>query len=71
MANFDCICDGKAPLCASCLVSIAFVMRRDHPETLSIAMLKRRIPRLTGREAAVLLEATKRLRPSRNGADKA
>lgn len=57
----DCTCDGIAPYCAPCLVSLAVVMRRDHPDSLSVSMLKRRIPRLGGREAAILLEATRRL----------
>ncbi|KKN46050.1 hypothetical protein LCGC14_0676690 [marine sediment metagenome] len=63
----DCICDGKAPWCSVCLVSVAFRMRNEHPDTLSVSMLKRRIPRLTGREAAILLEATQRLPARRNG----
>ena len=57
----DCTCDGVAPLCPPCVVTIAVVMRRDHPDSLSVSMLKRRIPRLGGREAAILLEATKRM----------
>ena len=60
MPGSDCICDGKVPWCAPCVVSAAARMRRDHPDTLSVSMLKRRIPRLSGRVAAVLLEATKR-----------
>lgn len=58
----DCTCDGVAPLCASCVVQMAFSLATHHPDTLSISMLKRRIPMLTGREAALLLEATRRLR---------
>ncbi len=41
-------------------------MRREHPETLSVQMLRRRIPRLKGREAAILVEMTKVL-VGRNG----
>jgi len=55
----DCTCDGKTPWCPACLVSAVIVMRLAHPDTLSISMLKRRVPRITGREAALLLEATK------------
>ena len=62
MSGIDCTCDGKAPWCPVCLVSAASALRREHPDTLSIGMLRRRIPRLSGREAAVLLEATTRLR---------
>lgn len=58
----DCTCDGLAPYCPPCLVSLAFALRRDHPDSLSVSMLKRRIPRLTGREAALLLEASRRIR---------
>jgi hypothetical protein len=57
----DCTCDGVPPLCAVCLVRLAFTMRRQHPDSLSVSMLKRRIPKLAGREAALLLEATRRL----------
>jgi len=57
----DCICDGKVPFCAVCLVAIACVLRVQHPDSLSIGLLKRRIPRLSGREAAILVEATRRL----------
>lgn len=59
--HIDCTCDGIPPLCAPCLVTLAFVLRRDHPDSLSVSMLKRRIPRLGGREAAILLEASKRI----------
>lgn len=59
--NVDCTCDGVPPLCACCLVSLAFQLARQHPDTLSISMLKRRIPLLTGREASLLLEATRRV----------
>ena len=62
----DCTCDGKAPLCPPCLMGLALVMRFDHPDTLSVSMMKRRIPRITGREAALLIEATKYIaRPNR------
>lgn len=57
----DCTCDGIPPLCAPCVVRMAFAMRREHPGSLSVSMLKRRIPKLAGREAALLLEATRRL----------
>lgn len=62
----DCTCDGKTPWCPVCLVRAAITMRSHHPGTLSISMLKRRVPRITGREAALLLEATKYI-PSRDG----
>ena len=57
----DCQCDGIPPLCPVCLIRLAYQMRTAHPDTLSLGMLKRRIPQLSGREAAILLEATKRL----------
>ena len=55
----DCTCDGVAPYCPPCLVASAMVMRREHPGTLSVSMLKRRIPQLSGREAALMLEFSK------------
>jgi hypothetical protein len=43
-------------------------MRLQHPESLSPAMLKRRMgTSVTGREAALLVEATKRMPMPRNG----
>ena len=57
----NCICDRRLPLCAVCMVAIAAMLRREHPLTVSVAMLKRRIPGLLGREASLLLEATKLL----------
>ena len=62
----DCTCDGLAPWCAVCLVGVAFLMRHEHWDSLSPAMLRRRIPKLRGREAAILVEATKRI-ARRNG----
>ncbi|TEU01990.1 MAG: hypothetical protein E3J29_00230, partial [Dehalococcoidia bacterium] len=55
----DCFCDGRVPWCPPCVVGVATTMRHDHPETLSVSMLKRRIPGITGHEAALLVEATK------------
>lgn len=60
----DCTCDGKAPWCPTCVLGVVVLMWSEHPESLSVGMLKRRIPRLSGREAALLLEATRWL-PSR------
>ena len=66
--NPDCICDGRTPWCAVCKVSIAFQMRLLHPDSLSPAMLKRRMgASVNGREAALLVEATKRMPIPRNG----
>lgn len=59
LMSLDCICDGQAPLCAACCLKTAIALRLDHPKTLSVAMLKRRVPGITGREAALLLEASK------------
>lgn len=57
----DCVCDGKVPYCPPCLFRYAIGLRIAHPDSLSVGLLKRRIPRLTGREAAILLEATRRI----------
>lgn len=65
--DVDCVCDGIGSLCAPCKVTLAFRLRRDHPDTLSVSILKRRIRGLHGREAALLLEATKRMSFGRNG----
>lgn len=56
----DCTCDGVPPLCANCCVSLALQLFKVHPGSLSISILKRRIPMLTGREASLLLEFTRR-----------
>jgi hypothetical protein len=58
----DCTCDGQAPWCAVCKVSAAVYLAYQHPDSLSVSMLKRRIPLLSGETAAVLLEFTKRMR---------
>ena len=59
----DCYCGPDGGWCPICVVATAFKMRIDHPASLSVAMLKRRIPprSLTGREAVYLVEATKGL----------
>lgn len=58
--SINCTCDGVAPWCAVCAVQMAMRLRYEHGDTVSIGMLKRRIPLITGREAAILLEASKR-----------
>jgi hypothetical protein len=35
------------------------MLRHDHPESLSVSLLKRRIPGITGHEAALLCEMSK------------
>ncbi len=66
--SLDCYCGPNDGWCPICVVAVATRMRHDHPETLSVSMLKRRIPGITGREAIYLVEATKGLlNPSRNG----
>ena len=62
----DCFCDGRTPRCPICVVAIAVRLRLDHIETLSVSMLKRRIPEITGREAAYLVEATRNMKPKHN-----
>lgn len=58
----DCFCaEGSVPWCPVCVVGVATQMRYDHPETLSISMLRRRIPGITGYMAALLVEATKKM----------
>ena len=43
------------------MVATATMLRHDHPDSLSIALLKRRIPGITGHEAALLVEMSKAL----------
>ena len=57
----DCSCGGVPSLCPVCLVSLAVYMRREHPDSLSVGMLKRRLPGISGREAALLLEVSRRI----------
>ena len=59
----DCICaKEQEPWCPMCVVGAAMQMRGEHPDTLSVSMLQRRIPKLDGYTAAILIEATKRMR---------
>lgn len=67
--GLDCLCDGVGSLCAACIVAYAVKMWRDHPDSLTPSMLKRRIRGLRGREAALLVEFSKRLRPVRRYVD--
>lgn len=57
----DCICAGERTFCAPCTIALAIAMKREHPDSLSVAMLKRRLPGISGREAAVLIEVTRHL----------
>ena len=60
MGGLDCYCPKNAPMtCAVCRVAMAMAMRRQHQTTLSISMLRRRLPNLDGDMAMVLLECTK------------
>lgn len=62
IASPDCVCPGAAPTCHVCVAGIAIAMRYDHPDTLTPAMLKRRLPRhVSGFTAATLVECTKAL----------
>jgi len=64
----DCICSkGQEPWCPACVVSAAIQMRHEHQESLSTSMLQRRVPKLEGYVAAILVEMTKRMPPPRNG----
>ncbi len=68
MRTLDCICaKGQQPLCPACTVAIAVQMRYEHLETLSPSMLQRRLPKLEGYVAAILVEATKRMASRPNG----
>ena len=62
----DCFCDGRSPWCPICVAATAVRMRLDHMETLSVSMLRRRIPGLTGREAVYLVEAARNMKPQHN-----
>ena len=63
MKSIDCFCEeGQTPPCPPCVVAMATQMRLEHYDNLSLSMLKRRIPGISGREAAVLVEATRNIR---------
>lgn len=58
--SLDCFCtNGGVPPCPPCIVATATMLRHDHPDSLSIALLKRRIRGITGHEAALLCEMSK------------
>ncbi len=59
--SLDCYCGPDDGWCPICVVAVAIRMRHDHPDSLSVSMLTRRIPRLTGREAIYLVEMSKGL----------
>ncbi|KKM17075.1 hypothetical protein LCGC14_1679400 [marine sediment metagenome] len=59
--SLDCYCGPDDGRCPVCVVAIATRLRHDHPETLSVSMLKRRIPGITGREAMFLVEMSRGL----------
>ncbi|MBF8255120.1 MAG: hypothetical protein HW375_27 [Anaerolineales bacterium] len=59
--SLDCLCDGTRSYCPDCLISFAVLMRREHPDSLSVGMLKRHLQGISGREAALLLEVTRRI----------
>ena len=59
--SLDCQCSGTRSWCPGCLISMAIGMRREHPTSLSVAMLKRRLTGISGREAALLLEISRRV----------
>ena len=62
----DCYCGPDKSWCPICVVAVAFRMRHEHPDSLSVNMMKRRIPGITGREAMYLMLATEAI-PSVNG----
>ena len=59
--SLDCYCGPDQGWCPICVVAVAIKMRTDHPQSLSVSMLKRRIPGITGREAVYLVEMSKGL----------
>lgn len=56
----DCFCDGApgSAWCPPCIAAAAVALRHQHPNTLSVSMLKRRIPGITGHTAAIVVEIT-------------
>ncbi len=75
MPSPDCYCS-NGTLCPPCIVSAAIMLHHDHPDSLSVSLLRRRIHGITGHEAMLLVEMSKAL-PSvsrahaanRNGGD--
>lgn len=58
----DCICPTETRTCPVCVAEVAISMRYDHPDTLTVSMLKRRLGHhVSGFTAAVAVECTKPL----------
>ena len=55
----DCTCSGIPSRCPACLIRYAVHFRRLHPYSLSVAMIRRRLPELGHREAALLVELSR------------
>ncbi len=59
----ECICIGTdGPRCHVCLCAIVVGLRVAHPDSLSVGMVRQKLPELTGREIALLLEARRYFR---------
>lgn len=54
----NCQCDGMGDPCITCLVGAAMGMRVQYSrEILSVGFVRKKLPWLSGREAAIVLEA--------------
>ena len=67
--SLDCYCGPAGDQCPVCVVAMAVRMRHDHPDTLSVSMLKRRLRGITGREAVYLVEMSKALNGASHNGD--
>ena len=60
MPSLDCTCH-NSDLCVPCVVATATMLRHEHPDTLSVSLLRRRVHGISGYEAALLVEMSKGL----------
>ena len=62
--SLDCFCTaaalrGDETWCLPCLAAAFVTLRREHPDTFSISMARRRIPNVEPHEAALGVEMSK------------
>lgn len=58
----DCICGGDTPRCHVCLAAIVVGLRVAHPNSISVGMVRQKVPEITGREAAIAIELMRYMR---------
>jgi hypothetical protein len=59
----ECICQGTdGPRCHVCLCAQVVGLIVQHPNGVSVGLVRQKVPELTGREIALLLEARRYFR---------